>query len=1051
MCWGVAGWTERIGGTLAEGEPQRALQTEYHLACFEGPDRGAVVPLEDGLVIGRGPLPGLRDPALSRAHCRVELEAASHARGRRRPLRARPVGYLHDLSATNPLRLPWGARLRAAGWPRPAPGLPLRPGAAVRLGSGKWRVRQRPADLQWPSPPQRPGGGRMRGGWLRALPLVMVALLVARFLPWGRGAALAALAVGGAVWLGLLGWRRRERRKLFDPAFLQLAVLAELLARAAGTKPRGEAVPVWLNRWGKKTVEVAPGAGLGVVGENAHGDARWLAAQIWLASPGLSWFDDSFGAPPTGAAPWLWVRRPTSGPGGAAGGTAADAPEGTVTVAWGASTTRLPPTTRQIVSPQNGTADTWLLSLDDHDRTRPHLGAALPAKTRLVELGVEMGVGATERRWRRFPSIPHASRWAVPVGTAAGATGADPAVFSLDIRQMGPHALLAGGTGSGKSVALLSWLWSLCLHVPPSSLRLLLIDYKGGAGLGKLAALPHVEKFVTDLEPSETAWVLRRLKGALQKRKRELQRAGFADLSEWEAGGDAGPAPPRLLVVIDEFQTLGEEHPQLLDAVTRLAAQGRSLGLHLLLATQRPGHTVNANLRATLDLRVALYCTEAADSIAIRGDDKAAALPRVPGRALYADREFQFALPGPVDSQAVLRARSAQAAGASLWPAPLPKTVTAGDVAAARAAIPGTPPGIVIGLREGARERGGPAAVLWQGEPLLLAGPAAARGELSAQAQALGLRAAAESGVPAYLIGQDTLRLPSGAPCGWQAVLDPAEAGTCAWALSQTLRRGGAVVVVCGVADLLQEFDLRGVGLEANMMWDHLVGQAGRRGIRLIASETGSARKVGRLPAKLFRIPRGTAWTDPMLLPLLPGLASLGDAPDDQAPSREEAVSALPGRVLATGFSDWASGLSLPPTMLQLAQPEAPAAGSVAGGSDVFNGPAEDLTVLAPGRAHLLGVAPAQRDWLRSRTGPAVEFTEVDRSQWFSAMQDAATPLFVGLPPLEWLRYLASHHPQDEVWLKANYPYSEDLLLFRRAGSVALLRTGSDFAPSPIR
>ncbi|WP_269420071.1 FtsK/SpoIIIE domain-containing protein, partial [Actinomyces polynesiensis] len=232
---------------------------------------------------------------------------------------------------------------------------------------------------------------------------------------------------------------------------------------------------------------------------------------------------------------------------------------------------------------------------------------------------------------------------------ASGSRGGDPtglpAVIGvgtwghhvIDLVRDGPHALLAGTTGAGKSEALATWLVSLALGHPPERLRLVLIDYKGGAALGPFAALPHTEAVLTDLDPAATDRALRGLSSLLRHRERQLAEMGLPDLQRWEAAHASGRAPappPRVVVVVDEFRVLADSHPSTLDSLVRLSAQGRSLGLHLVAATQRPAGALTPAMRANIEIRLALRCAEEADSLDVLGSPAAARLPRVPGRAL---------------------------------------------------------------------------------------------------------------------------------------------------------------------------------------------------------------------------------------------------------------------------------------------------------------------------------------------------------------------------------------------------------------------------------
>lgn len=212
----------------------------------------------------------------------------------------------------------------------------------------------------------------------------------------------------------------------------------------------------------------------------------------------------------------------------------------------------------------------------------------------------------------------------VPLGLGDGGP------VTVDLALDGPHALVAGTTGSGKSELLRSLVVGLALRNSPADLSLLLIDYKGGSSLGACAGLPQVTGLVTDLDPHLAERVLRSLQSELRRRERVLHAAGVRDVRD-----PGQPGLPRLVVVIDEFRVLAEEVPQVMDGLVRVAAVGRSLGVHLVLATQRPAGVVGADLRANVNLRVALRVRDTTDSYDVLECADAAGLPEGrPGLAL---------------------------------------------------------------------------------------------------------------------------------------------------------------------------------------------------------------------------------------------------------------------------------------------------------------------------------------------------------------------------------------------------------------------------------
>ncbi|OCI32543.1 ESX-1 secretion system protein EccCa1 [Oerskovia enterophila] len=200
----------------------------------------------------------------------------------------------------------------------------------------------------------------------------------------------------------------------------------------------------------------------------------------------------------------------------------------------------------------------------------------------------------------------------------------------VDVVRDGPHALVAGTTGAGKSELLQSLVLGLALTTSPRDLAIALVDYKGGASFGGCVGLPHVVGQVTDLEPGLAGRALAGLRAELRRREHVVAGAGATCLEDLPPG-----ALPRLLVVVDEFRALADDLPDFLPGLLRLASQGRSLGVHLVLATQRPAGAVTADMRANISLRVALRQVDAGDSHDVIDAPHAARIPvDRPGRAV---------------------------------------------------------------------------------------------------------------------------------------------------------------------------------------------------------------------------------------------------------------------------------------------------------------------------------------------------------------------------------------------------------------------------------
>lgn len=253
-----------------------------------------------------------------------------------------------------------------------------------------------------------------------------------------------------------------------------------------------------------------------------------------------------------------------------------------------------------------------------------------------------------ELRWTDVARLPLAggpddvaavlNRWAAPGRSTEAALGRGvDGVVSVDLRRDGPHALVAGTTGAGKSELLQTLLASLAAGNRPDELHLVLVDYKGGAAFGPCAELPHVVGTVTDLDGSLVERALASLTAELAHREAVLAAAGVADADEHRrrVGRPGGPAAvlPRLAIVVDEFAALAAELPEFVDGLVGIAQRGRSLGVHLVLATQRPEGVVSADIRANTNLRLCLAVQRETESQDVIDAPDAARISRAtPGR-----------------------------------------------------------------------------------------------------------------------------------------------------------------------------------------------------------------------------------------------------------------------------------------------------------------------------------------------------------------------------------------------------------------------------------
>jgi S-DNA-T family DNA segregation ATPase FtsK/SpoIIIE len=211
-----------------------------------------------------------------------------------------------------------------------------------------------------------------------------------------------------------------------------------------------------------------------------------------------------------------------------------------------------------------------------------------------------------------------------------GSKGVEP--FYLDLKNEGPHALVGGTTGAGKSEFLQSWVMGMAAAYSPDRVSFLFVDYKGGAAFADCLHLPHTVGLVTDLSPHLVRRALTSLRAELHYRERLLNRKKAKDLLALQREADP-EAPPYLIIIVDEFAALATEVPEFVDGVVDVAARGRSLGLHLILATQRPAGVIKDNLRANTNLRVALRMADEVDAVDILGVPTAAYFdPSIPGR-----------------------------------------------------------------------------------------------------------------------------------------------------------------------------------------------------------------------------------------------------------------------------------------------------------------------------------------------------------------------------------------------------------------------------------
>jgi S-DNA-T family DNA segregation ATPase FtsK/SpoIIIE len=276
----------------------------------------------------------------------------------------------------------------------------------------------------------------------------------------------------------------------------------------------------------------------------------------------------------------------------------------------------------RLIDPEDGSTVASRLPVDVAlSEVDPLLAAACAVCT---DVEWSEAVSAVGSRWQRSgrDSSPR---------TAVGKSG--DGIVEIDLLADGPHALIAGTTGAGKSELLRSLVAGLALRHSPDDLTFVLVDYKGGSTFDRCAELPHTVGVVTDLDAGLAERALISLDAELHRREWLLRSVGAADLADFRRHADVAVLP-RLVVVIDEFAALAKELPDFLAALIGVAQRGRSLGIHLVLATQRPAGVVNDDIRANTNLRLALRLNDTGDARDVVDDVAPADFARdAPGRA----------------------------------------------------------------------------------------------------------------------------------------------------------------------------------------------------------------------------------------------------------------------------------------------------------------------------------------------------------------------------------------------------------------------------------
>ena len=248
-----------------------------------------------------------------------------------------------------------------------------------------------------------------------------------------------------------------------------------------------------------------------------------------------------------------------------------------------------------------------------------HLFSSLQAQSaRQKNRTDDMAVESVLQRWS---AQRYASDIRCYLGVSSGGS------LNIGLSEHGPHWLLGGTTGAGKSQLLRSLVLSAALRYPPERLGLILVDFKGSAGLGPLAQLPHALSVLSNFDMSAVERALEFLRADIHRREVDLQALGVNSYRDYLASCQAAittPRYPELLIVVDEFRMLIDSMPDAMAELMRIATIGRSLGLHLVLATQRPQGAISQDIRANIATSICLRVASAQDSYNLLEHESAA-------------------------------------------------------------------------------------------------------------------------------------------------------------------------------------------------------------------------------------------------------------------------------------------------------------------------------------------------------------------------------------------------------------------------------------------
>lgn len=512
----------------------------------------------------------------------------------------------------------------------------------------------------WERRPDRPGFLRLRLGWGDLPSVARVDVPESGRADLRDEAAAAALkaAAMAAVPIAVDLWEVGSLGLAGPPEAVDSAARWLIVQAAALHSPHELAVAAFLSRRAAEDWEWLrwlPHARQATLNADAPLVAAAPEAQRWLAQAleGLP----ACGGPgqrPGGPALVVLVHEDAPvGRAALAGLMQADAPS-RVAVVWAGSEAHLLPDACRAVA-EIGHAGTELrlrllnkgtelvgipdlVDVDYADRVARSLSGIEPVGAKAAANPLPGAVPLIECLGRRPGEVLEAAirRWwsaeqgdlAAPVGVAGGG------VLTVDLREQGPHALVGGTSGSGKSEFLRTWVTALAARHSPRRLNFLLVDFKGGTAFQDCARLPHVVGVITDLSDHLLGRIQQSLLAELKRREAEMARFGQKEFVDF-ARQQPDEASPVLVVVFDEFEQLLAEHPGFVsDMIVPIARLGRGLGVHLVLGTQKPQGSVPEAIRSNTNIRVALRMLSEMDSRdVIDAPDAARIAPSARGRA----------------------------------------------------------------------------------------------------------------------------------------------------------------------------------------------------------------------------------------------------------------------------------------------------------------------------------------------------------------------------------------------------------------------------------